>query len=93
MSLKATENKQSHTFLRKWRKIIKYYFYTSDAGSPIGSVHQKQLKWCEMVLADRRWRVYEIMEAMGISHGSVILVLNDQLGKEGYPQDGYSVYS
>jgi histone-lysine N-methyltransferase SETMAR len=34
----------------------------------------------DMVLADRRLKVREIVEAIGISHGSVVSILNDHLG-------------
>ena len=33
-----------------------------------------------MVLADRRLKVREIVEAIGISHGSVVSILKDHLG-------------
>ena len=34
----------------------------------------------DMVLADRRVQVREIVDAIGISYGSVVSILNDQLG-------------
>ena len=33
-----------------------------------------------MVLTDRKWKVREIVEAIGISHGSVVSILKDYLG-------------
>ena len=33
-----------------------------------------------MVLADRRLKMREIVEAIGISHGSVVSILKDHLG-------------
>ena len=47
----------------------------------------------DMVLADRRLKVREIAEAMGISHGSVVSILNDHLLRESFPQDGCRVCS
>ena len=43
-------------------------------------VYPKQLKIRNMVLADRRLKVREIVEAIGISHGSEASILKDHLG-------------
>ena len=46
-----------------------------------------------MVLADRRLKVRKIVEAIGISHGSVISILKDHLAMKNYSQDGYRLCS
>ncbi|XP_022822885.1 histone-lysine N-methyltransferase SETMAR-like [Spodoptera litura] len=57
---------------------------TEDAkrsGRPVEvSTSETAEKIHDMVLADRRLKVREIVEAIGISHGSVVSILNDHLG-------------
>ena len=57
---------------------------TNDAersGRPIEvSTPENVEKIHEMVLADRKVKVREIVDAIGISYGSVVSILNDQLG-------------
>ncbi|CAK1604048.1 unnamed protein product [Parnassius mnemosyne] len=57
---------------------------TEDAersGRPIEVSSPKTIKKIhDMVLADRRLKVQEIVEAVGISRGSVVSILNNHLG-------------
>ncbi|EFN71643.1 Histone-lysine N-methyltransferase SETMAR, partial [Camponotus floridanus] len=57
---------------------------TSDAersGCPIGvTTSETTEKIHDMVFHDRRLKVREIVEATGISHGSVVSILSDHLG-------------
>ena len=51
------------------------------SGRPVEfAIHETIEKIRNMVLADRRLKVQEIMEAVGISHGSVVSILKDHLG-------------
>ena len=51
------------------------------SGCPVKVVTPETIeKIHDMVLSDRRFKVREIVEAIGISHGSVVSILNDHLG-------------
>jgi len=51
------------------------YLVPIEAGTPeiIDKVH-------DIVFTDRRVKVHELVEATGISHGTVISILHEQLG-------------
>lgn len=42
-----------------------------------------QIQKSHMVAVDRRLKVLEVVRATGLSHGSGVLILNDQLDKTG----------
>ena len=68
--------------VKKW--FTEFRCGTADAerpGRPVEvSTPETIEKIHDMVLADRRLKVREIVEVIGISHGSVVSILNDHLG-------------
>lgn len=55
--------------------------YAKLCGGPSeGATPETNEKFYDMVLENRRLELYEIVKAMGISHSSVVSMLNDHLG-------------
>lgn len=84
MLIEHGDSAPSISVVKKWFTEFRCGRSTEDAeryGSPVEvSTAETIDKIHDMVLADRRLKVREIIEAISVSYGSVVTILNDHLG-------------
>lgn len=79
--LRSDDFKLSEDFSRKelslFHLCIRFILFIKDKTYILQTLLER---WSLMVWANWRWRLCDVVEAIGISNGSVVSILNDHMG-------------